>query len=344
MQRNGRGRLKIFLGYASGVGKSFRMLDEGRRRKERGQDVIIGAVQPKITEDVGALAALFETIPLIEHEQESAMDVSAILGRHPQVCIVDGLAYDNPPGSKRLHRWEDVNDLLDAGISVITSLNLHHIAERRDQVERITGKRGQYVVPESFIRSADEIEIIDVPAEQILERGGALPKAEAEAERHRLSELREIALLIAADVVDAQLESYLRAHGVDESWGTSERILVCLSPGANAQNMISAGRRNALRFHGELIVCYARQPNVSAADQQRLDTALDLARQAGARIEILEDKDPIEAILAFARREDVTQIFVGHASDDGWRSRLFGGPLDRLIRGAEGMDVRVFPK
>jgi two-component system sensor histidine kinase KdpD len=338
-----RGRLKIFLGYAAGVGKSFRMFDEGRRRKDRGQDVVVAAVQSTVPDDVAPIMANFEVIPVIESASDVAINVPAILARHPQVALVDALANDNPAGSPHEHRWEDVRDLLDAGVSVITSLNLHHIAERRDQVEQITGKRGKYVVPESFVQTADEIEIVDMPPEQILERTGGRKGPEADAERHRLAELREMALLVTADVVDAQLDRYLRTHGVEETWGTEERLLVCLTPKSNAQMMISAARRNAFRFHGELIACHVRQPGISAAEQSRVDAALDMARQAGARVEVLDGKDPVETVLTFARRERVTQMFVGHSMDDGWRNRLFGAHLDRLIRGAENIDVRIFP-
>lgn len=338
-----RGRLKVFLGYASGVGKSFRMFDEGRRRRERGQDVVVGAVQPSIPADIAAILKDFEIIPLIGLPGGTAMDVPAILRRRPQVCLVDGLAYDNPPGTRNPSRWEDVRDLREAGVSVISSLNLHHIAERRDQVERITGKRGPSVVPEAFLRTADEIEIVDMPPEQILERAGDEKAPGAGAERHRLAELREIALLVTADVVDAQLDRYLRTHGMQQTWGTEERLLVCLTPKSNAELMVSSGRRNAFRFHGELVACHVRQTGLPDADQQRIDAALEMARQAGARVHILDGKDPVDTILSFARSERITQIFVGHSIGDGWKTRFFGAPLDRLIRGAEGIDVRIFP-
>lgn len=338
-----RGRLKIFLGYASGVGKSFRMFDEGRRRRERGQDVVIGALQPSVPDDVAEIIQGIEVIPLVETPEGTAIDVPAIINRRPQVCLVDGLAYDNPPASRNRYRWEDVSELRDAGVSVISSLNLHHIAERRDQVERITGKRGASVVPEAFLRTADEIEIVDMPPEQILERTRDDKSGNAGAQRHGLAELREIALLVTADVVDAQLDRYLRTHGMQQTWGKEERLLLCLTPKSNAQLMISSGRRNAFRFHGELIACHVRQTGLSPADQERIDGALEAARQAGARVEILEGKDPVDSILSFARREKITQMFVGHSMDEGWKTRLFGAPLDRLIRGAEGIDVRVFP-
>src|ERR1700677_4626411 len=160
-----RGRLKVFLGYASGVGKSFRMLDEGRRRRARGQDVVVGAIQPKMSEELAGLLQKLEVIPLRDSGGISYMDVEALLKRHPQVVLVDGLAYDNPPGRPNAHRWQDVEQLLIAGIAVITSVNLQYVEERGAEVERIQGKRVSVTVPESFLRTADEIEVVDAPAE-----------------------------------------------------------------------------------------------------------------------------------------------------------------------------------
>ena len=165
-------RLKVFLGYASGVGKSFRMLDEGRRRRERGQDVVIGAIQPDLPPELEHLLQTIEVIPLKKMGNGTAMDVEAILRRRPQVCLVDGIAYNNPPGSKNPQRWQDVEELLAAGIVVITSLNLQHIEERREAVERITGKRVTETVPERFLYNANEIVLVDVPPELLLERAG----------------------------------------------------------------------------------------------------------------------------------------------------------------------------
>ena len=197
------------------------------------------------------------------------MDVEAILRRRPQVCLVDGVAYNNPPGSKNPKRWLDVEEILAAGIIVITSLNLQHIEECRKAVERITGKRVTETVPERFLYNANEIVLVDVPPELLLERAGqpstAVP-GQVEQPR-RLSALREIALLLAAEVVDRQLEEYLLAHGIELLWGTQERILVCLTRGSNAHAMIASGRRNADRFHGELFAVYIRHDRVTEKDE-----------------------------------------------------------------------------
>src|SRR5580700_11400223 len=337
-----RGRLKVFLGYASGVGKSYRMLDEGRRRKERGQDVVVGAIQPKTSPDIEAVLNKLEVVPLREIDGVYVMDTPAILKRHPSVCLVDGLAYDNPPGSPHASRWEDVNELLDAGISVISSINIQYIDDLQERVARITGKSVKQTIPRSFLNSADEIVVVDAPPEMCMERSdGAQMGAASPAQK--LSELREIALLLAADVVDRQLEAYLQRNGIPHTFGAQERILVCVTPRANAGPMIASGKRNADRFHGDLTVAYVRQAEISATDQEALERNLAIARASGARIEILDGQDPIETLLKFAHQHGVTQIFVGHSTREQWWERFTGTPLDRLIRGANDIDVRVFP-
>ncbi len=344
-RRRTRGRLKIYLGYTSGVGKSFRMLDEGRRRRERGQDVLVGAVQSPQPSEVQRVLDALEVIPLKRLPGGDTMDVEVILRRRPQVCIVDGLAFDNPEGSKHRHRWQDVEELLAAGVTVIASVNLQHIEERRDEVEAITGRRAAEVIPESFVAGADGIIVVDVTPEVLRRRtpdGRSAHGDAAEAER-QWSRLRELALLLAAQVVDRQLQEYLAQHGIDAVWGSQERILVCITPRANARAMIAAARRAADRFHAELWVLYVRQPNLGAADRAALDQHLALAREARARIELVDGDHPTAAILAFARARGITQIFIGHSFREGWRDSLFGGPVDRLIAEAEGIDVRVFP-
>jgi two-component system, OmpR family, sensor histidine kinase KdpD len=339
-----RGRLKIFLGYASGVGKSFRMLDEGRRRRERGQDVVIGAMQPKTSPELAELLKKLELIPLQGAAGTSYMDVDAILKRHPAVCLVDGLAYDNPPGRPNAHRWQDVEQLLRAGIAVITSVNLQYVEEVREAVERLQGKRVTVTVPESFLRTADEIEIVDAPAEYCMQRaegGAAMSLAEME---HRLSQLREMALLLTADVVDQQLEDYLERHGAGQAFGAQERILVCMTPKANGPRMMERARLARDRFHGELFVVNVSQPDLDAEARAALERNLDLARQEGARIRTLEGSDPIAAILQFAHEHRITQIYVGHSPARGWWSRFRKTAADRLIEAAEGIDVKLIPQ
>jgi two-component system sensor histidine kinase KdpD len=328
-----RGQLKIFLGYASGVGKSFKLFDEGRRRRERGEDVVIAGTQPASPRESEDVIRALPTIPTIDVGGTPVIDVSAILARRPQVVLIDGLAYDNPPGSRHSKRYQDVEELLDAGISVTTSINLAYITEEQEFVHDVLGTTKAETVPQAFIDRADEVVVVDAP-----------PEGDTGIEEHQLSLLRQRALLLTADVVDRQLEDYLRLHGVQSTWGTQERILVCMTPRANAAKMLASGRRNADRFHGELRAIYVTQENLTAEDRMALERNVTLARAQQAQVETLEGRDPVATILAYARANGITQIFVGHNLRRTWRNRLGGTALDRLIRDAEGIDVRVFPQ
>jgi two-component system sensor histidine kinase KdpD len=328
-----RGLLKVFLGYTSGVGKSFRLFDEGRRRHERGEDVVVAATQPHSPPEVLAIVGALEHIAAADVAGVPVVDVPAVIARHPQVCLMDGLAYDNPPGSRHPKRYQDVDELLDAGISVITSINLEYIAEQQNFVQGVLGRTKHETVPQEFIDRADELVVVDAPAE-----------AAGDVQEQQLSQLRQRALLLTADVVDRQLEAYLTLHGIQSSWGTQERILVCMTPRANATKMLASGRRNADRFHGDLFAIYVVQQNLTDDDRLALERNVVLARAQGAEVVTLEGKDPIQTILEFARAHGITQIFVGHHLRRRWRDRLGGTPLDRLIRDAEGIDVRVFPQ
>ena len=341
-RRERRGRLKVFLGYAPRVGKSFRMFDEGRRRKQRGQDVVIGSLQGSLTPDLETILANLEVIPPVrEHHAGRVWDVinlAAIFRRHPSTCLIDGLAFDNPPGSRNPHRWEDVEELLDRGIAVITAVNLQHIEEKQDAVERITAKRAANSVPEEFLLEADEIEVVDAPTEALI--GRALDASMPDP--RQLAELREMALLLAADVVERQLQVYLDDHCIAVRWGAPERILVCLTARSNARAMLESGHRNALRFHGALMAAYVERTRLDAADRERLDANLELARQLGAEVHRLSNDDFVEAILDFAREQRVTQVFLGHTGRERrwWEPR---SSVDRLIDAAEDFDLRLFP-
>jgi two-component system, OmpR family, sensor histidine kinase KdpD len=336
-----KGHLKIFLGYSSGVGKSFRMLDEARRRHERGQDVIVGAVQPKLSLEIQRLLDKLEVFPLRRHRDGVAMDIDAIKRRRPAVCIIDGLAFNNPAGFRNPTRWQDAQELVCSGIKVIGSVNIQYVEELRDQVENITGKHVTDTVPTSFIKTADEIEIVDAPPEEPIERSPE-EQVNAEKRQQKLSMLREMVLVLAADVVDHQLSDYLAKHGIRQSFGAQERILVCVTPHANVNEMIGTARKIADRFHGELIVAYVRQTEISAADNAALAEKIELAKTAGAEVEILDGEDPVDCIVNFAKSRGITQLFIGHTQSS--RKWPWSDPVDKLIRRLQGMDVRIFPQ
>ncbi len=317
----------MFLGYASGVGKSFRMFDEGRRRRERGQDVVVGALQPDVPPELKPLLDQLEIIPTLNIQDVPVIDVQAVLLRRPQICLIDGLAYDNPPGARNAHRWQDVEELLTAGITIVASVNLQYIEDQHEAAEKFTGNRVTQTIPREFLNTADEIEIVDAPTR------AAAPNAA----------LREMALVLSADVIDAGLQRYLHSHGIDQPWGTHERFLLCFTPRANFDRMIATAQRNAARFHCDLLAIYVRQSGLPEADRQLLEAGLAKARANGARVEALEGDDPVETITRYARSQGVTQIFIGHNTKKNLATRMFGSPVSRLIREARGIDVRVFP-
>jgi two-component system, OmpR family, sensor histidine kinase KdpD len=274
------------------------------------------------------------------------MDLDAVLRRAPAVCVVDPLAVRNPPGSRNEYRWQDVQELLNNGISVLSSVNLLHVAEYKDKVQEITGKNTTETIPKSFLLSADDIVIVDVPTDLCLWRQGEKLTATgiSNLQERQLSDLRELALLLTAEVVDTQLESYFDAHGIERLFETHERFLICITPHSNVAAMIESGKRNKERFQGELYAVYVSEPRSSKKDEVMIQSSLEAARAAGAEIRLLEGDDPIAAILKFAREMRITQIFVGHSMHNTWRDRLMGDPVMRLVRAAEGIDVRVFPR
>jgi two-component system sensor histidine kinase KdpD len=273
------------------------------------------------------------------------IDVPTVLRRKPEICLIDGLAYDNPPGARNAHRWQDVEELLQAGISVIATVNVQYIREKQSQVEAIRGKVVQESVPEAFIRTADEIEVVDAPPEYAVNHSTLKDGSSVNAEEfaRQLSELRQIALLLAAEVVDYQLQQYMQRHGIHEHYGTHERVLVCITPRSNASVMLRRGRRQAERFHGELHVIHVEQDEMKPEDRIRIDQNLAVARDLGARVEVLRDEDPVHAILGYSGEHGITQIFLGHSQRRGWLERLRSNPVERLILEAEGIDIRVFP-
>lgn len=344
-RRRERGKLKLFLGYASGVGKSFQMLDEARRRSERGQDVVIVALQPNYPPVVQAILKHLEAIPTVQMDHTEVINLEAVIQRRPGVAVIDGLAYDNPPGALHAHRWQDVERLLDAGISVLTTVNIQYLEILQQEIERITGRRADFIIPQSFLEnSVDEITVVDAPSEESA-FDEIVDPAKRLAEKHKLSRLRELALLVAASIVDRQLEAYLRAQGIDPTWGVQERILVYITAGSIARRMLESGRRNADRFQGEFHVTYLDPGNASKDGKDVLAENLKFANELGAEIHLLSGCDPVEGILRYARQKGITQIFVGRGSviPGAW-TRLRGDVPARLIRAAEGIDVVVFPE
>ena len=289
---------------------------------------MVGALQPKVPTELQSLLGSLEVIPTLDIKGVPVIDVQAILQRRPQVCLIDGLAYDNPPGSRNTHRWQDVEELLSAGITIVASVNLQYIEDQREAAEKLTGKRVTQTIPREFLNTADEIVIVDAPTE---------------AAKERRTALREMALVLSADVIDAGLQRYLHSHGIEQHWGANERFLICLTPRANFERMMATARRNAARFHCDVLAAYVKQPDLSEADRKSLEQGLAKAREDGAQVEVLEGEDPVETIVRYARLHGITQIFVGHSTKKDLGTRIFGSTVSRLVREARGIDVRVFP-
>jgi two-component system sensor histidine kinase KdpD len=317
------------------------MFDEGCRRKSRGQDVVAAALQRKDGAVIEPYLRSLPVIPLRALNGGLTMDLDAIIKRHPTVCLVDELAYDNPPGALHEHRWQDVEYLLDHGISVITAVNLQHIAEQQDRVSAITSKRAANSVPEKFIRDADEVELVDVPVEDL--RDMVSDEGQRSLDSVQLSELREVALLLVADVIEAQLLRYLDRHGIQYSWGAQERILLCLRAHNNAKAIVESGKRNAARSHGQLFALHVQDREPNREEKEQIEEHLDFARRSGAEVHVVKSADVVGAIIDFARANRITQIFIGHPRKKKW---LPWGEqhIDRLIRETEGMDVRIYPQ
>lgn len=338
-----RGRLKVFLGYSSGVGKTYRMLDEARRRKERGEDVIVAACQAGAQAEIRTLLDQLETIPTLRTSLGEGLHMDAILRRKPGVVVIDPLAHNNPRGFQHAKRWQDIEQLLENGISVLTSINLLHVEELRERVETILGKHTKETVPSKFLTQADEIVLVDAPTDFSLKHESGSLASDPHRER-KLSELREMALVLAAEVVEVQLEHYLDANGIKSALSAHERILVCVTPRSDGATMIASGKRNKDRFHGELHVVSVNQPRLTAKEKARLQEFFVMAEEAGAETHWLKGDDPVAAILDYACKKKITQIFVGHSGRRDWLGRVWAGPLDGLLRGSERMDIRIFPQ
>ncbi|HWA55943.1 MAG TPA: DUF4118 domain-containing protein, partial [Gemmatimonadales bacterium] len=355
--RAARGRLKIFFGANPGVGKTFAMLEEARAKRAEGMDVVVGLVETHGRQDTAALLSGLEILPrrTIEHRAVTLteFDVDAALARRPTLILVDELAHTNAPGSRHERRWQDVEDLLAAGISVYTTLNVQHLESLNDVVAQITGIQVRETVPDEVFDGADDVELADLTPEDLLRRlqQGKVYLAE-QAERAgegffrkgNLIALRELALRRVAERVDAQMRGYMRDHGIREVWPAGERLLVAVSDHASAARLVRAGRRISSTLKCEWIVLHVETPGtagLSDAGRAHLVETLRLAEEAGAETATVPGHQVAEEILAYAAAHNVTRILAGKPRGSSWRGRLFGSTVDRLLRGSGDIDVYV---
>src|SRR5438034_1051315 len=265
--RQRRGKLKIFFGAAAGVGKTYAMLEAAREQKADGRDVVVGYVETHGRAETDALLEGLEVVPPLRVPYQGVtlreMDLDAVLARRPSIALVDELAHTNAPGARHAKRWQDVMELLDAGIAVYTTMNVQHVESLNDVVAKVTGVVVRETVPDSVLEQADEVELVDLSPDDLLERlreGKVYVPAQAdEAIRHffrkgNLIALREMALRRTADRVDAQMRSYMREHAIGRTWPVAERLLVCVGPSPHSARLVRAAKRMADRLEAEWIV------------------------------------------------------------------------------------------
>lgn len=353
--QEGRGRLKIFLGAAPGVGKTFAMLEAARERRREGVDVVVGLVETHGRRETEALLDGLTVLPRLRvpyrERTFEELDLDALLARKPGLALVDELAHSNVPGSRHLKRWQDVEELLAAGIDVATTVNIQHVESLNDVVEQISGVRVRETVPDAMIAAAAEIELIDLPPDELIKRLNEgkvyLPEQARRAVHHffspgTLTALREMALRHAAERVDRQMVDFMRAHAIAGPWPARERVLVCVDERADALRLVRVAKRAAERRGAALIAATVETPKsyaLSEAEKDRIDAAMRLAARLGGETASLEGDDVVAAVLGFARERNVTQIVVGRARPGRWG---LGKPVtDRLIAAAGQINVLV---
>ena len=352
------GRFRIYMGAVAGVGKTFAMLDEGWRRHRRGADVVVGFVEthgrPRTAELIRDLEVVPRKVVSYRESRFEEMDLDAVLARRPEVALVDELAHTNVPGSGRNEkRWQDVMELLQAGIHVITTVNVQHLESIADAVERMSGSRVRERVPDWVVRQADQLELIDSSPEQLRRRmvhGNIYPPAKVEdALTHffrteNLVALRELALRFVADETEEDLLAYLRERHPNETWDTAERIMVAVTGAPGTDAVIRRAARLSARMKGDI---HAVHVIAGEHGRQRDDASLDalhhLADDLGAHWHEVTSDDPARALVDFAGEHQVTQIVLGSSRRSRWEEMTKGSVVQRVLRFASdrGVDVHV---
>lgn len=350
-----RGTLRIYLGAAPGVGKTYAMLNEGARRAGRGTDVVIAFVEthgrPNTAAQIGNLEVVSRHAVMYRGSEFEEMDVDAVVARRPEVALVDELAHTNVPGSRNEKRWQDVEEILAAGIDVISTVNVQHLESMNDVVEQITGIKQRETIPDAVVRAADQIEIVDMTPQALRRRmahGNIYPAEKVDASlanyfrEGNLGALRELALMWVADRVDEALEAYRAAHGIARPWETRERVVVAITGAPSGGDVIRRAARMAARVRGELLGVHVR-----AADGLRGNTgdALDaqraLLQELGGEYHELASADPAGTLVQFARAENATQIVLGASRQSRWAHLLRGSVITNVIRTSGDIDIHV---
>jgi two-component system sensor histidine kinase KdpD len=355
-----RARLRIYIGAAPGVGKTYEMLQEAHALRARGLDVVIGYVETYGRRDTEAQLKDLETVARrkVEHRGVTLdeMDADAIIRRHPQICIVDELAHTNVPGSRHDKRYEDVLDLLDAGIHVMTAVNIQHLETLNDAVARATGVRVRETIPDTFLDRADEVINVDVTVEELRNRlrEGKIYRPEKVEQalsnffrKGNLSTLRELALRAVADEVGEKAASYRAREGLEPAL-IPERVMVCMSSNALAPRVIRTGSRIAGRLGSRWYAVYVETPSerghrINLRDAEALQQNIRLAETLGATVVRVKANKPADGLIAFAQREGVTHVIFGQSARTRWELLVRGSTLDKFLSAVPDAAVQVVP-
>ena len=350
-----KGILKLFLGYAPGVGKTYSMLSEAIRRRSRGEDVVVGFVETHGRKGIAELASKLEQVPRKRIEYKGTlfeeMDPDAILTRNPGVVLVDELAHTNIPGSKHRKRYEDVLDLVAAKMEVLSTVNVQHLESIAPTVGAITGIRVRETVPDWVLEHASEIVMVDLTPEALqnrMRRGEVYHTEKVDQalknffRKGNLIALRELALRQVAEQVDRSLESYMDQKEIQEIWAVRERLAVCFSSNPRAQYLIARAARMARRMDAELYALYVDLgQDSSGQDQKSLSANIQFAESLGAKVVKLKGKDVSSATAQFVREKHVTQVIFGRSAVEGWRKYLYMTAIHRFLRDAPAVDVHI---
>lgn len=360
-EEKGRGKLKIFLGYVAGVGKTYAMLESAHQRKKQGIDVVVGYVETHKRVETEELVEGLEVLPRKQVKYQnvtlSEMDVDAVIARKPKLVLVDEFAHTNAPGSRHPKRYQDVEEILDAGIDVYTTLNIQHLESLNDVVAQVTGVIVKETVPDSVIDKASEIEVIDLPPDELMTRlkeGKVyIPEQANRAidkffRKGNLTALREMSLRRAAERVDDQMRSYMQTRAISGPWAAGERLLVCISPSPLSERLVRTARRLASELNAEWITLFVETPqsaSMSADKRERVAKILQLSEDLGARSYTVTASGSIEAIaqavMDFAHKNNITKIVAGKPLRPRWQELLRGSLVDSLIHKSGDIDVYV---
>jgi two-component system sensor histidine kinase KdpD len=350
-----KGALKLFLGYAPGVGKTFSMLSEAIRRHGRGEDVVIGVVETHGRKGIAELAAQLETVPrrMIDYKGTlfAELDLDGILARKPRVVLVDELAHTNIPGCRHRKRYEDVLELLDANIDVISTVNIQHIESIAPTVRAITGVAVRETVPDWVLQVSDETVMVDLTPEALqnrMRRGDVYGKEKVEQalknffRRGNLIALRELALRQVAEQVDRSLESYMVEKDIQEAWAVRERLAVCISENPKAQYLVARAARMARRMDAELYAVHVDLDSESEQEESKsLAANLQFAENLGAKPVRLKGHHVAEAMAQFVREKHITHVIFGRSATEGWRKLLYMNAINKFLNDAPAVDVHI---